>query len=84
MIRFRQRKLVLSGRARSEKARPLSISIYPAIEQLLRKRERQFNMSRSQLIGVLLEVDSREGLIQKELVRRLAFTDWTKQPEGQK
>ena len=66
-----QSRFGFKRRAANGKARPLSVSIYPKHEMILAQREREFNVGRSILIGVLLELEQREGLLRKELVRRL-------------
>ena len=77
-----QSRFGFTRRAAHGKARPLSVSIYPKHECILKAREREFSVGRSILIGVLLEIDEREGLLRKELVRRLRPTNWTTNKKG--
>jgi hypothetical protein len=76
-----KRRFAFKRGAGAGKARPLTVSIYPEHEGILQRRERQFNLSRSVLLGLLLEIEQRDGLLHPELVRRIRSTSWTTQRE---
>jgi len=76
-----KRRFAFKRRAGTEKARPLTVSIYPQHQAILQVRERELNISRSVLLGLLLEIEQREGLLRPELVRRLRSPNWTGQKE---
>jgi hypothetical protein len=52
-------------------ARAFSISLYPSQLDILLKREREFNVPRSILLQILLEVEQRDALLRRELINRL-------------
>jgi hypothetical protein len=77
-----KRRFAFKRRAGTEKARPLSVSIYPRHLELLKKREQEFNVSRSTIIGLLLDLETRDGLLRQELVRLSRAPNWTPQVES--
>jgi hypothetical protein len=52
-------------------AKALSISFYPQHMDVLARREREFNVHRSILVQLLLEIEAREDLLRRELVSRI-------------
>jgi len=52
-------------------ARALSISLYPSHLETLCQREREFNVPRSILLQILLEVEQRDALLRREVNNRL-------------
>jgi hypothetical protein len=76
MAKKRKRQFTFKRGAGSRRAHPLTVSMYPEHEDILRFREREFNVSRSSLLGLLLEIEQREGLLRPELVRRLRSKSW--------
>jgi len=72
-----KRRFAFKRRAGTEKARPLTVSIYPQHQAILQVRERELNISRSVLLGLMLEIEQRDGLLRKELVRRIRCNHWT-------
>lgn len=60
-------------RSAATSARVISFSLYPEQYELLVGREKSLNVGRSFLIRVLLEIEQREELLRKEMVRRLAL-----------
>jgi hypothetical protein len=82
MAYIAKNKFVLERGGQGVLARPLSVSIYPQHLELLAKREQEFNVSRSTLIGLLLDLEMRQGLLRQELVRRLRTPNWTPQVES--
>ena len=52
-------------------AKTMSISFYPQHLAVLQSRERELNVPRSILVQLLLELEEREGLLQRELIARL-------------
>ena len=76
-----KRRFAFERRAGTEKARPLTVSIYPQHQAILQMRERELNIGRSVLVGLLLEIEQRDGLLRPELVRRIRSTSWTTEKE---
>jgi hypothetical protein len=74
-----KKRFAFQRRAGSSRARPLSVSIYPQHERILEQCELEFNVSRSVLLGLWLELEQRDGMIRKEMVRRLRCNNWTNQ-----
>jgi hypothetical protein len=74
-----KKRLAFDRRTGSQRARPLSVSIYPQHERILEQCELEFNVSRSVLLGLWLELEQRDGMIRKEMVRRLRCKNWTTQ-----
>ena len=72
-----KRRFAFKRRGGPERARPLTVSIYPEHQAILHGRESELNVSRSVLLGLLLEIDQRDGLLRKELVRRIRCNHWT-------
>jgi hypothetical protein len=52
-------------------AHSLSFSLYPSHQAILAGREKEFNVQRSILLQILLEIEQREGLLRRELITRL-------------
>jgi hypothetical protein len=82
MAYIAKNKFVFERGGQKVLARPLSVSIYPRHLALLQKREQEFNVSRSTIIGLLLDLDMRQGLLPRELVRRLRTPHWTPQKQS--
>jgi hypothetical protein len=76
-----KKRLAFKRRTGSQRARPLSVSIYPQHERILEQCEIEFNVSRSVLLGLWLELEQRDGMIRKEIVRRLRSNTWTTQKQ---
>ena len=77
MAYIAKNKFVFERGGQKVLARPLSVSIYPRHLELLKLREQEFNVSRSTIIGLLLDLEMRQGLLRQELVRRLRSQNWT-------
>ncbi len=54
--------------------RLVSISLYPQQIEIARQRARELNLSASQVIQILLDIERVEGLVRAELMRRLNAT----------
>jgi hypothetical protein len=64
----------LLGQARTPQGRAalqLSVSFYPHHREILARREKELNMSRSILLQLLLEIEARDGIARRELLYRL-------------
>jgi hypothetical protein len=82
MAYIAKNKFVFERGGQKVLARPLSVSIYPRHLELLKKREQEFNVSRSTIIGLLLDLETRDGLLRQELVRLSRAPNWTPQVES--
>ena len=74
-----KKRFAFKRRAGSHRARPLSVSIYPHHERILQHCEAEYQLSRSVLVGLMLEMEQRDGTLRKEMVRRLRCNNWTTQ-----
>jgi hypothetical protein len=74
-----KRRFAFKRSERGHRARPLTISMYPEHLAILETRQSELNVNRSVLVGLLLEIDEQQGLLPRELVRRLRSTPWTTQ-----
>ena len=52
-------------------AQALSLSLYPDHLSLLQEREREFNIPRSILMQLLLDIERHRGLLRPEIVARI-------------
>ena len=52
----------------------VSISLYPEQWDHVRQRARELNLSQSEVIQVLVDVDKRDGTCRQELLKRLGVT----------
>ena len=77
MAYTRKKQLAFKRLDGTDRARPLSVSIYPQHERILEHCEVEFQVSRSVLLGLLLEIEQRDAVIRKEMVRRMRCNNWT-------
>ena len=56
-------------------AKTLSFSLFPRHEEILKQRQRELNVPKSLLVQLLLEVESRDGILRRELINRLTSTN---------
>ena len=55
-------------------AQRISVSLYPAHQEILTQREQELNVGRSTLFQLFLEIDERQSILRRELIQRLRRT----------
>jgi hypothetical protein len=76
-----KRRFAFKRRAGTQRARTLSVSIYPHHLRILELCAIEYQLSPSVVVGLLLDTEQRDGIVRKELVRRSPCNLWTTQTE---